>query len=223
LTSAEGQDLSITADGGAKIDDAMITATDIKASNGVIHVIDSVLIPGDVTLPEPDAMTQEAAPADATTATVTTDSTGAVTGTTAAATQTITQIASADPQFSTLVSLLVKAGLAETLSGGTFTVFAPTNAAFAKLSKETLDSISGNPDKLREVLTYHVVAGNVAISAAATSSNLNTLTTDKLPLQVRNEGGTYKIGEASVIKADIAATNGVVHVIDSVLIPPNLK
>jgi transforming growth factor-beta-induced protein len=227
LTSAEGQDLSITTDGGPMIDGAMITATDIKASNGVVHVIDSVLVPGDVTLPEPDAVMGDAATATtdatATTATVTTDSTGAVTGTTAAATQTITQIAAADPQFSILVSLLVKAGLAETLGGGTFTVFAPTNAAFDKLSKETLDSLSNNPDKLREVLTYHVIDGNVAISTAATSSDLKTLTTNKLPLQVRNEGGTYKIGEASVIKADIAASNGVIHVIDSVLIPPDLK
>jgi uncharacterized surface protein with fasciclin (FAS1) repeats len=135
---------------------------------------------------------------------------------------TIVEIAAGDPTFSTLVQAVQAAGLAETLSGnGPFTVFAPTNEAFAALPKGTLEKLlqPENRETLRKVLTYHVVAGDV-MSKDLRSGNVATVEGSPVAVEVRNR--TVKVNNANVIKADIDARNGVIHVIDRVILPPGL-
>jgi uncharacterized surface protein with fasciclin (FAS1) repeats len=120
-------------------------------------------------------------------------------------------------QFNTLVKAVEAAGLVDTLKGpGPFTVFAPTDEAFAKLPAGTLDSLLQDKDKLKSVLTYHVVAGKV------TSSDLKTgkvKTVQGSSANVVVKSGSAMIDKAKVVKADIETDNGVIHVIDSVIIP----
>lgn len=122
------------------------------------------------------------------------------------------------PELSTLSSLVVKTGLTDTLkSTGPFTVFAPTNAAFAKVPAKTMDDLGKDPDKLKAVLTYHVIAGKVM---AAEVKNGNAKTVNGANLALSKAGDFVTVEDGMVQTADIAATNGVVHVVDSVLIPP---
>ncbi len=124
----------------------------------------------------------------------------------------------ASPQLSTLSGLVVKAGLTETLkSSGPFTVFAPTNEAFAKVPAKTMDDLSKNPERLKAVLTYHVLSSKVM---AAEVKNSNVKTVNGANLAVSKAGQFVTVEDAMVQKADVAATNGVVHIVDSVLIPP---
>lgn len=128
-----------------------------------------------------------------------------------------TAIAAGD--FTTLVNALQEAGLVDTLKGpGPFTVFAPTDAAFARLPAGTVEGLLADKDKLKAVLTYHVVAG--AVSSADAAGLTTAKSVQGADLNVTSAGGSVKINDATVIKADIKATNGVVHVIDSVLLPP---
>jgi transforming growth factor-beta-induced protein len=182
----EGRSLAIkVVDGTVLVDQAKVTTPDVMASNGVIHVIDSVLIP-------------KAAPA--------------------APAKNIVQTAIAAGQFKTLASLLTKAGLAGTLQGkGPFTVFAPTDAAFAKVPKATLVALAKDKAKLRAVLLYHVVKGKV--TAAQAMKLRSAKTRNGKPLAFRVSGGKVLVGSATVTKADVMASNGVIHVINSVLIP----
>jgi transforming growth factor-beta-induced protein len=189
LTSAktlDGRSVAIkVVDGSVYVDQAKVTTPDVTASNGVIHVIDSVLIP-------------KAAPA--------------------APAKNIVQTAVAAGQFKTLASLLKKAGLAGTLQGkGPFTVFAPTDAAFAKVPKATLAALGKNKAKLRAVLLYHVVKGKVTAAQAMKLRSAKTL--NGKPLAIRVSGGKVLVGRASVTKADVMASNGVIHVVNKVLIP----
>lgn len=164
-----------------KIDSATLTATDVLASNGVIHVIDSVLIPASV------------------------------------AQKDIVDTAVAAGGFTTLAKLLTAAGLVDTLKGaGPFTVFAPTDEAFAKIDKATLDALANDKAKLTAVLTYHVVAGRVP---AADVRAGQAPTVNGQPITISISGGTVMVDTAKVIKADVLATNGIIHVIDSVLLP----
>lgn len=138
--------------------------------------------------------------------------------------QTIVDIAAGNPDFSTLVAAVQAAGLAETLSGpGPFTVFAPTNAAFAALPEGTLDSLllPENKDQLTQILTYHVVAGKVmAADVPSADAGVETSTVAGLDLSVRAEAdGSVKVNDATVTTADIEASNGVIHVIDTVVLP----
>ena len=131
----------------------------------------------------------------------------------------IVQIAFGAGQFNTLVAAVKAAGLADTLQGdGPFTVFAPTDAAFAKLPKGTVESLlkAENKDKLVAILTYHVLPGNVPSSAVKTM-HAKTVNGKSISLKVSDQGVT--VDNAKVIKADIMASNGVIHVIDSVIIP----
>jgi uncharacterized surface protein with fasciclin (FAS1) repeats len=119
--------------------------------------------------------------------------------------------------FSTLVGFIVNAGLVEILSGkGPFTVFAPTNDAFAALSEETVASLTANTTLLAQVLTYHVMPGKIL--AADLKENMETKTVEGSTVKVESLD-PYMINDATVITADIMATNGVIHVIDTVLIP----
>jgi uncharacterized surface protein with fasciclin (FAS1) repeats len=138
---------------------------------------------------------------------------------TAAPKKTIAGLAAATPQLSTLLSLVKQAGLADELSGKTqLTVFAPTNAAFAKVPKKTLDALAKNPAALKRVLLYHVVAGKVTAAQVVKLRSAKTLAGPAVKIKVT--GKTVRINSAKVTTADVLASNGVVHVIDRVLIPP---
>jgi transforming growth factor-beta-induced protein len=188
LTSAKtvgGPSLAIKVTSGSVfVGGAKVTTPDVMASNGVIHVIDSVLIPA-------------AAPT---------------------ASKNIVGTAVAAGTFKTLASLLRKAGLAGTLQGkGPFTVFAPTDAAFAKVPKATLAALGKNKAKLRAVLLHHVVKGKVTAARVVKLSSAKTLNGKSVAIRVT--GGKVFVGSARVTTADVMASNGVIHVIDKVLIP----
>jgi PGF-CTERM protein len=138
---------------------------------------------------------------------------------TAKPTQTITQIAANNTNFSTLVSLLTKANLTQTLNGtDNFTVFAPTNEAFAKVPASTLAALQNNTTALTKVLLYHVVPGTLLSKDIKGNGTLTTANGLSLPYSVN--GSKVTVDNATVTKTDINATNGVIHVIDSVMIPP---
>jgi len=131
----------------------------------------------------------------------------------------IVQTAQAAGNFKTLTKLVVKAGLADTLSNsGPYTVFAPTDAAFKKVPKSTLKSLARHPAKLRAVLLYHVVAGRVPSSQVVMLKSAKTL--NGKSVRIHTAGGKVFVNNAKVIKADINASNGVIHVVNRVLIPP---
>jgi transforming growth factor-beta-induced protein len=191
VTTVEGSDIAIKVeDGNVYLNDSIqVIITDIEASNGVLHVIDGVLLP-----PAENAVTAETP-------------------------GTIVDIAVADGRFSTLVSAVQAAGLVETLSSdGPFTVFAPTDDAFAALPAGTVDALLGNIPALTDILLYHVVPGEVY---AADVVNLESATTALgLDVAIRVEDGHVYINDSQVILTDIQASNGVIHVIDSVILPP---
>lgn len=133
--------------------------------------------------------------------------------------KSIVEIAAGNEDFSTLVAAVKAAGLAETLSGeGPFTVFAPTNEAFAKLPDGALDELlkPENKDALADVLTYHVVSGKVM---AADVKPMDAETVNGAEAKVTVDGDTVQIDDATVVKTDIEASNGVIHVIDAVIMP----
>lgn len=139
----------------------------------------------------------------------------------ASVTGDIVDIASGDGSFSTLVEALTEAGLVETLKGaGPFTVFAPTDAAFAKLPSGTVEDLMKpeNREQLTQILTYHVVPGAVT-SGDIAGQTLDVETVAGIPLSIDATGSGVMVGGASVTTADVMASNGVIHVIDTVLIP----
>ena len=132
----------------------------------------------------------------------------------------IVDTAVAAGQFTTLAAALKAAGLVETLKGtGPFTVFAPTDAAFAKLPKGTVEELlkPENKAKLTAILTYHVVAGKVMAADVVKVKDAKTIQGGSI--KVNATGGKVMVDSANVVKADIVASNGVIHVIDSVLMP----
>lgn len=195
-TTAQGSDIAISLDGdNVKINDATVIITDIEASNGVIHVIDAVILP----------------PADEADADMTMDS--------EAATPDIVDIAVADGRFETLVAAVTAAELVDTLkSEGPFTVFAPTDDAFAALPEGTVAALLEDIPALTDILLYHVVPGKVM---AADVVSLEAATTAQgSDIAISLDGDNVKINEATVIITDIEASNGVIHVIDAVILPP---
>jgi uncharacterized surface protein with fasciclin (FAS1) repeats len=139
----------------------------------------------------------------------------------AAGAKDIVDTAVAAGSFKTLADLLTKAGLVDTLKGaGPFTVFAPTDEAFAKVDKATLDKLGANVDALKQVLTYHVVAGKV-MAADVKAGKVKTVEGSEATIAV--EGGKVTIDKANVTATDVAASNGVIHVIDAVILPADLK
>ena len=132
----------------------------------------------------------------------------------------IVDTAVAAGQFKTLAAAIKAAGLADTLKGpGPFTVFAPTDAAFAKLPKGTIEELlkPENKAKLTAILTYHVVSGKVMAADVVKVSDAKTVQGGSL--KVHASGGTVSVDNATVVKTDIGASNGVIHVIDTVLMP----
>ncbi len=122
--------------------------------------------------------------------------------------------------FDTLVAAVQAAGLVETLSGdGPFTVFAPTDEAFAALPEGTLDGLLADPEALADILTYHVVSGKVLAADVVGLSSATTVQGEDIAIAVV-DGGVVLNGSSNVIATDVAASNGVVHVIDAVILPP---
>ncbi len=137
-----------------------------------------------------------------------------------AATKDIVDTAVGAGQFTTLAKALQAADLVTTLKGaGPFTVFAPTDAAFAKLPAATLASLLANPAELSKVLTYHVVAGKVTAADVVKLSEATTVNGAKVQIAVR-DGKVVLNGTSTVATADVMASNGVIHVIDTVILPP---
>ncbi len=135
---------------------------------------------------------------------------------------TIVDIAAGNEDFSTLVTAVTEAGLVETLSGeGPFTVFAPTNAAFDALPEGTLDTLLADPQgALTEVLTLHVISGEVD-AAAATAAAGTCVETLGGPVKVEAVGDGLTIGGAPISSTDLEASNGIIHVIDAVIVAPS--
>ncbi len=181
-------------DGVVTINEATVVVADIEASNGVIHVIDAVILP-----PAEEEAAAEEAPAEL---------------------GTIVDIAVGAGDFNTLVAAVTAAGLVETLQGeGPFTVFAPTDAAFAALPEGTVEALLEDPaGALTDILLYHVVAGKVM--SGDLSDGMTAETVLGAPITVGIADGVVTINEATVVAADIEASNGVIHVIDAVILPP---
>jgi uncharacterized surface protein with fasciclin (FAS1) repeats len=139
----------------------------------------------------------------------------------AARAEDIVDIAAGNPDFSTLVTAVKAAGLVDTLkSAGPFTVFAPTNKAFAKIPKAKLAAILKDKKTLTAILTYHVVPGKVlAADVVKLKNGSKVKTVQGSTISVFNKHGV-KVNSSNVIKTDIMASNGVIHVIDTVLLPP---
>jgi uncharacterized surface protein with fasciclin (FAS1) repeats len=138
-----------------------------------------------------------------------------------AADKDIVETAVGAGQFNTLATALQAAGLVDTLKGeGPFTVFAPTDEAFAKLPAGTVENLlkPENKDQLAGILTYHVVPGKVMAADVAKMSDAETVSGKKVEIKI--DGEAVEINDANVVTADVAASNGVIHVIDSVLMPP---
>ena len=177
-------------EGSLFINDSQVIIRDVPATNGIIHVIDTVL------LPESDAA--------------------------ATPTGTIVDIAVADPQFSTLVTALQAADLVPALADETavFTVFAPTNDAFAALGEETINNLLADIPTLANILTYHVLADQAVDAATAISldgSDVEMLNGSTVSISVQDD--VLFINDSAVIVADVMAANGIIHVIDAVLTP----
>ncbi|MCC7479575.1 fasciclin domain-containing protein [bacterium] len=175
-----GQDAPLVKQGSSlSIGGAKIVATDIKCDNGVIHVIDSVIIP-----------------------------------------QNLAQVASGAGQFNTLLAAAKAAGLVDTLSnGGPFTIFAPSDSAFSKLPAGTVESLlkPENREQLKSILLYHVVPGRLKAADVVKLSRAGSASGQSLSISTASG---VMVNDANVVATDIEALNGVIHVIDSVLLPP---
>ena len=177
-------------DGNVFLNDSQVTSTDIEASNGVVHVIDKVLVPS----------MQEAASNE-----------------TLEESKSIAEIAVAGG-FNTLVAALSAADLVETLSGdGAFTVFAPTDDAFAALPEGMLEGLLADTESLTQILLYHVVGDVVMADTVVTLDEAETLEGSKVEIEVVD--GKVFVNDSQVTSTDIEASNGVIHVIDKVLVP----
>lgn len=181
--TVQGQRVDIKVNAGkVMVDGANIVATDVACSNGVIHVIDTVILPVD---------------------------------------GTIVDVAAKNGSFNTLVAAVKAAGLVETLSGkGPFTVLAPTDAAFAKLPAGTLEMLlkPENKKQLVDILTYHVVPGVAAYSDQVVKMS-QVPTVLGTPITVTVTDGKVRLNDSNVVATDVEASNGVIHVVDTVILP----
>jgi uncharacterized surface protein with fasciclin (FAS1) repeats len=194
VPSVQGDTIEVkAAEGKVMVDGATVTAVDVEATNGIIHVIDQVIMPAmKQAEPEPEAPK----------------------------TNNIVDVAMGAGDFETLIAAAKAAGLVDTLTGdGPFTVFAPTDEAFAKLGDDTIEDLlkPENKEKLAGILTYHVVKGKVTSKDIA-SGKVATVQGDAIKVKVK-KGNVSLNKTVSVVKTDIEADNGIIHVIDGVLMP----
>jgi len=179
----EGDDVTVSqTSSGVKVNSATVETADVEASNGIVHIIDTVLMP----------------PAQS---------------------KNIVELAVGTPDLSTLVTALTAGKLVKTLEGaGPFTVFAPTNEAFAKIDQAALEKLLADVTALDKVLTYHVCAGTLKAADLIKAGKAETLEGDEVTVSHSSSG--VKVNDAKVETADVEASNGVVHIIDTVLMPP---
>lgn len=211
-TTLRGQGLAIAVDGEmVMVNDSMVVAADVAASNGIVHVIDAVLVP---TMDE--AMAESEMMADT------------------AGTIADTVIASAGaeaPEFTVLLAAVTAADpsvLDELTNGGPYTVFAPTDAAFAAALEAlglTAEELLADTELLTGVLAYHVVpgyfaAGTVVELAGMSEAGISVATLAGAPVTITLDGESVMVNDATVVATDVVADNGIIHVIDSVLLPP---
>lgn len=130
----------------------------------------------------------------------------------------LVEVASSNDDFSTLVELVTAAGLGDILQSDEFTILAPPNAAFEEVPQETMEALSNDVELLREVLLTHVISGSVTADIVTQVDEAPTAAGNVLPVNV--SGNSVQIGNATVIETDIMASNGVIHVVDSVIMPP---
>ena len=182
-TTVQGEKIAIKVENGKiKVNDANVVAADVACKNGVIHVIDAVILPPG----KPD----------------------------------IVDTAASAGKFTTLVAAVKTAGLVDTLKGeGPFTVFAPTDDAFGKLPPETIEDLlkPENKEKLAAILTYHVVSGKVLADDVVELTHTSTVNGQKA--RIKASEGKVTIDNAQIVKTDIECANGVIHVIDTVIMP----
>merc|ERR1711957_175519 len=191
IGTVEGKSVTVHIGDGVKINDANVVMADVMATNGVVHVLDGVLLP-----PSREGPTMN-----------------------------IVEVAQATDSLSTLVAAVVAGDLVTTLtSAGPFTVFAPTNDAFGALPVGVLDSLlkPENKNTLVDILTYHVLSGQVLSTDLAASQEVATV--EGRMIKITADASGVKVGanlEATVVAADNLATNGVAHIIDAVMLPPS--
>lgn len=180
-TTAQGQPVAITTSGGnVFVNDAQVVITDVQASNGVIHVVDTVILP-------PSG--------------------------------NIADVLEADGRFTTLLSAVGAADLAETLSnGGPFTLFAPTDQAFRRLPAGTVPALLGDVPRLTDILLYHVVDGRVFSGDVVSLTEAPTVQGESIGISISGASVILN-GESNVTEVNLLATNGVIHVIDRVILP----
>jgi len=243
--TALGQPVQISVVGGTvRINESVVLITDIETSNGVIHVIDTVLLPppaagtndyvvqkGDTLFkiaaqllgdghryPEIVALTNSLAATDSSYTHIANPDVIYINSKLAIPRPSIVEIAVADGRFTKLVAAVQAAGLVETLNGpGPFTVFAPTDEAFAKLPEGTFEALAADVPTLTNILLYHVVPGKVLAADVVELTSADTALGQ--PLAIRVEDGKVYVDEAQVLITDIEASNGVIHVIDTVIVP----
>lgn len=186
--TVSGDMLSFSADGyEAYVNEALIVEANIRTANGIVHIVDQVLMPMGAPVPEPSG--------------------------------TILELGKANPDFSILIDLVMTAELDAVFEQqGPFTVFAPTNAAFEALGVKALEALKQDMDLLRDILFYHVIVGeDLRSDQVIQLSAVEMANGQDIMIQVGEE--TLMINSANIIQADIAADNGVIHVIDTVLLP----
>ena len=218
-TALDGNPLtfSVKAD-GVYVDDAKVVAPDVVTGNGVVHIIDSVL------LPATEASATETVSATiiaTTTATAVTSKTTSVVESTPvpASGDTVVAVAEQAGNFTTLLSAIKAVGLDKELAGaGPFTVFAPTDDAFAALPAGALDALLADPEALKNVLLYHVVLDELTAEQLA-AAGVEASAQGSL-LVFATHGDQVNVNSTPIVQADVEASNGLIHVIDSVLLPP---
>ena len=217
VETVNGASVDVTVDGETvMVNDATVTAVDVEASNGVIHVIDTVLLP-----PSGDEMTDEEMTEETTAPTTMADD---MSEDAMDEPGTIVDVAVAAGDFTTLVAAVEAAGLVETLSGeDELTVFAPTDAAFAAALESlglTAEELLADTETLTSILTYHVVPGEVLAADVVALGGQSVATVNGAEVDISVDGDTVMVNDATVVTADVDASNGVIHVIDTVLLPP---
>ncbi|MFK8023444.1 MAG: fasciclin domain-containing protein, partial [Ilumatobacter sp.] len=205
VDTVQGEAITIAADGDTlTVNDATITAVDVEASNGVIHVIDAVLVPPSIdpaALLAGDGGDEAAAPAEE---------------------GTIVEVADAAGTFTTLLAAGEATGISAVLDApGAYTIFAPTDDAFAALPDGLLDALllPENSGVLTAILTYHGLAAEVPSSDVA-PGDVATIQGEEITITV--DGDVIMVNDATITAVDVEANNGVIHVIDSVLVPPSI-
>lgn len=173
----------------AGLNSANITTVDLMGTNGVVHLIDSVILPDSLPLGTPEEL------------------------------DNLVELVTTEPQFSTLATALEAADLLDVLRNGTFTVFAPTNDAFAAVPREDLNALLADPDALRSVLTYHVLVGSAIQKDLINFESGMASTVQGSSVMIDVLDGMVTVNDASITTPNIIASNGVIQEIDTVLLP----